>query len=220
MTMATDLKLTLHGYFRSSASFRVRIALNLKGLRYESITYHLRRGEQRDRNYLSLNPQGLVPTLRLDGEAIVQSLAIIEYLDELVPTPALLPADPLGRARVRSLAQITACDIHPLNNLRVLQYLREPLQQPEESIRRWYRHWVAEGFTALEHLLRSQPAAGRYCHGDLPGLADICLIPQVVNARNFECDLTPFPTVMQIFNTAMELEAFERASPKYQPDAE
>ena len=218
--MAADLKLTLHGYYRSSASFRVRIALNLKGLPYDSITHHLRRGEQRDPDYLSLNPQGLVPTLLANAAAISQSLAIIEYLDEIVPTPALLPADALGRARVRGLAQIIACDIHPLNNLRVLQYLRDPLEQPQEAVQRWYQHWVAEGFQAVEQLLAAQPIVGRFCHGDLPGLADICLIPQVANARNFECDLTPFPTIMQIFNAAMQLEAFERASPKYQPDAE
>jgi maleylacetoacetate isomerase len=218
--MAADLKLTLHGYYRSSASFRVRIALNLKGLPYGSITHHLRRGEQRDPNYLSLNPQGLVPTLLANAEAISQSLAIIEYLDEIVPTPALLPADAPGRARVRGLAQIIACDIHPVNNLRVLQYLRDPLKQPEEAVQRWYQHWVAEGLQAVEQLLATQPIVGRFCHGDLPGLADICLIPQVVNARNFECDLTSFPTITRIFNAAMQLEAFERASPKYQPDAE
>lgn len=211
---------TLHGYFRSSASFRVRIALNLKGIHYDSIAHHLRRGEQRDPGYLSLNPQGLVPTLLAEDEVVRQSLAIIEFLDETVPTPALLPADPAGRARVRALAQVVACDIHPLNNLRVLQYLRDPLKQPEEAVRRWYQRWVTDGFAALERLLTTQPHVGRYCHGDLPGLADICLIPQVVNARNFECDLTPFPRITRIFNSAMELEAFERASPQYQPDAE
>jgi maleylacetoacetate isomerase len=218
--MTAGLHFTLHGYFRSSASFRVRIALNLKGIHYDSIAHHLRRGEQRDPTYLSLNPQGLVPTLLAEDEVVRQSLAIIEFLDETVPTPALLPADPPGRARVRALAQVIACDIHPLNNLRVLQYLRDPLKQPEEAVRRWYQRWVTDGFAALERLLTSQPLAGRYCHGDQPGLADICLIPQVVNARNFECDLTLFPTIMRIFNSAMELEAFERASPQYQHDAE
>ena len=218
--MTADLKLTLHGYYRSSASFRVRIALNLKGLSYDSITHHLRRGEQRAPDYLSLNPQGLVPTLLANGQAVSQSLAIIEYLDEIVPHPALLPADAAGRARVRGLAQIIACDIHPLNNLRVLQYLRDPLKQPEEAVQRWYQHWVVEGFKAMEQLLATQPVVGRFCHGDLPGLADICLIPQVVNARNFKCDLTPFPAIMRIFDAAMQLEAFERASPQHQPDAE
>jgi len=210
---AGDLNLTLHGYFRSSASFRVRIALNLKGLTYQSLAHHLRRDEQRAPGYLALNPQGLVPTLIANGQAIGQSLAIIEFLEETVPAPALLPPDPLGRARVRALAQAVASDIHPLNNL------REPLRQPEDAVRHWYQHWVAEGFAGVEQLLAGG-AAGRFCHGDLPTLADVCLIPQVANAQNFECDLTAYPTIMRIFTSAMALEAFERASPKHQPDAE
>ena len=216
---AGDLNLTLHGYFRSSASFRVRIALNLKGLTYQTLAHHLRRDEQRAPGYLALNPQGLVPTLIAYGQAIGQSLAIIEFLEETVPAPALLPPDPLGRARVRALAQAVASDIHPLNNLRVLRYLREPLRQPEDAVRHWYQHWVAEGFAGVEQLLAGG-AAGRFCHGDLPTLADVCLIPQVANAQNFECDLTAYPTIMRIFTSAMALEAFERASPKHQPDAE
>ena len=212
----------LYSYFRSSAAFRVRIALNLKGVPYEVVPIHLLKGggEQFGEQYVRTNPLSLIPALEDAGQVLFQSLAIIEYLDEIVPTPALLPADAAGRARVRGLAQIIACDIHPLNNLRVLQYLRDPLKQPQEAVQRWYQHWVAEGFQAVEQLLAAQPIVGRFCHGDLPGLADISLIPQVVNARNFECDLTPFPTITRIFNAAMQLEAFERASPKYQPDAE
>ena len=222
MSSAMKSDFVVYGYFRSSAAFRVRIALNLKGIAPEWRFVHLLKdgGQQHAPGYKAVNPQELIPTLVHDGHTIGQSLAIIEYLDEIVPTPALLPADAPGRARVRGLAQIIACDIHPLNNLRVLQYLRDPLKQPQEAVQRWYQHWVAEGFQAVEQLLAAKPIVGRFCHGDLPGLADISLIPQVVNARNFECDLTPFPTIMRVFDAAMQLEAFERASPKYQPDAE
>jgi maleylpyruvate isomerase len=209
----------LHGYFRSSASFRVRIALNLKGLDPERAYHHLRREEHRTPEYLALNPQGLVPTL-VDGEVVVsQSLAIIEYLEETHPEPPLLPRDAAGRARVRSLAGIVACDIHPLNNLRVLKYLRGPLAQPEEAVGAWFNHWIAAGFAAFEAQLQRGPT-GRFCHGDAPGLADACLVPQVVSSRNFKLDLAPYPTVRRIAETCLALPAFERAMPANQPDAD
>ncbi len=210
----------LHGYFRSSASFRVRIALNLKGIAFEQQTHHLRRGEQRAPAFLALNPQGFVPALEDGGAVLTQSLAIIEYLDETVPNPPLLPATPLARARVRALAQIVACDIHPIDNLRVLRYLRQPLGHDEATVQAWYNHWIAEGFTALETTLAASAETGRFCHGDTPGLADICLVPQVVNAANFKLDMAPYPTVQRIFTAAMALPAFARALPANQPDAE
>jgi maleylacetoacetate isomerase len=212
--------LTLHGYYRSSASFRVRIALNLKGLEATQVSHHLRRNEQRAPDYLALNPQGFVPTLATDdGLMLVQSLAIIEYLDEVHPAPALLPADPAGRARVRALADVIACDIHPIDNLRVLRYLRTELGQDEAAVQRWYNHWIAEGFAALEPMLAAGPP-GRFCHGDSPGLADICLVPQVVNSQNYKLDLSPYPTISRIFETCMAHEAFANAMPQRQPDAE
>ncbi len=212
--------LTLHGYFRSSAAYRVRIALNLKGLTYRTVAYHLRKGEHQSSGYRRLNPQGLVPTLEKDGLTLTQSLAIIEYLEDRYPEPALLPETPEARARVRSLAQIIACDIHPIDNLRVLNYLRTILRQPEDVIRTWYRHWIAEGFNALESQLRDSKETGRFCHGDTPTLADICLVPQVANARNFDCDLSLYPTILRITDLAATIPAFERALPAEQPDAE
>jgi maleylacetoacetate isomerase len=210
----------LHGYFRSSAAFRVRIALNLKGVPYESVPHHLRKNEQRAPAYLALNPQGLVPALEIGGHVLVQSLAIIEYLEETVPFPRLLPEHPRVRARVRALAQVVACDIHPIDNLRVLRYLRHELKQDEAAVQTWYNHWIADGFQALEPMLRDSSATGVFCHGDTPGLADICLFPQVVNSRNYNLDLSPFPTIERIFNEALKLPAFERALPQNQPDAE
>ena len=210
----------LHGYYRSSASFRVRIALNLKGVAFEQQTHHLRRGEQRAPAFLALNPQGFVPALEDGGAVLTQSLAIIEYLDETLPDPPLLPATPLARARVRALAQIVACDIHPIDNLRVLRYLRQPLGHDEATVQTWYNHWIAEGFAALEAMLAASPETGRFCHGDAPGLADICLVPQVVNAANFKLDMAPYPTVRRVFDAAMALPAFARALPTNQPDAE
>jgi maleylacetoacetate isomerase len=210
----------LHGYYRSSASFRARIALNLKGIPYGSIAHHLRKNEQRAADFLALNPQGLIPALEIDGHVLIQSLAIIEYLEETVPYPRLLPEDPAGRARVRAIAQLIACEIHPLDNLRVLRYLRTECKQDEAAVQTWYNHWISEGFQALEPMLRDSDATGAFCHGDAPGLADICLIPQVVNSQNFKLDLTPFPTIRRIFDEAMKLPAFERALPKNQPDAE
>lgn len=210
----------LYGFFRSSAAYRVRIALNLKGLEWEHVGVHLRRNEQSAPQYRELNPQGLVPTL-VDGEhAITQSLAICEYLEERYPQPPLLPPEPVDRARVRALALAVACEIHPLNNLRVLNYLTGTLGLDEEAKLAWYRHWVAVGLEALETALAADPRTGRYCHGETPTLADVCLVPQVANAVRFECDLDPYPTVRRIDEACLTLPAFERAQPARQPDAE
>ncbi len=210
----------LYGYFRSSAAYRVRIALNLKGLEFEQNSIHLRRKEHQAEGYLALNPQALVPTL-IDGDAVLtQSLAIVEYLDETHPEPALLPADAVGRARVRALAQIVASDIHPLNNLRVLNYLTEDLGLSEVDKTRWYRHWIAKGFSSLEAMLANNPDTGMFCHGEKPGLADICLVPQVYNAQRFDCDLSPYPTVTSINDACLSLPAFGNAAPESQPDFE
>jgi maleylpyruvate isomerase len=210
----------LYTYFRSSAAFRVRIALNLKGLDYHAHTVHLRKGEHRAANYLAVNPQGLLPALIVDGHRLSQSLAILEYLEERHPQPALLPGDALGRARVRALADLVACEIHPLNNLRTLEYLRSHLGQDEKGIATWYRHWIDDGLDKLEAALTQDDGAGRYCHGDRPTIADCCLVPQIFNARRFDSDLTPFPTTMRIFDACMKLDAFQRAQPSVQPDAE
>jgi len=210
----------LHHYALSSASFRVRIALNLKGLPYERVSHHLRRAEHRRPDYLALNPQGLVPALELDdGTVLTQSLAIIECLDETHPEPPLLPRDALGRARVRALAQIVACDIHPIDNLRVLKHLETALGLDQRARDAWYRHWVAVGFAGLEAELAGSPATGRFCHGDAPTLADLCLLPQVFNARRFDCDLSPFPTIRRIAEACLALPAFADAAPDRQPDA-
>jgi maleylacetoacetate isomerase/maleylpyruvate isomerase len=209
----------LYTYFRSSAAFRVRIALNLKGLAYEPAFVHLARGEHHMPEYAGRYPQGLLPTLVVDGHALSQSLAIMEYLEETHPQPPLLPRDPLGRARVRSLALLVACEIHPLNNLRTLTYLKKSLGQSEEQVRSWYRHWIADGLAKLEADL-GQAGTGRYCHGDAPGMADCCLVPQVFNARRYGSDLGPYPTLMRVFDACMQLEPFVRAQPEQQPDAE
>jgi len=210
----------LYTYFRSSAAFRVRIALNLKGLDYRAHTIHLRKGEHRAADYLAVNPQGLLPTLIVDGHRLTQSLAILEYLEERHPQPALLPADALGRARVRALSDLVACEIHPLNNLRTLEYLRNRLGQDEAGIATWYRHWIADGLAKLEAALTQDGGTGNYCHGDQPTIADCCLVPQIFNARRFDSDLTPFPTTMRTFEACMKLDAFQRAQPSAQPDAE
>jgi maleylacetoacetate isomerase len=213
----------LYTYFRSSAAFRVRIALNLKGLAYDPVFVHLPKGEHRRPEYAAVDPQALLPTL-VDGErALSQSLAIIEYLEETRPQPPLLPSDAAGRARVRSLSLLVACEIHPLNNLRTLQHLKRALAQNEEQINAWYRHWIADGFAKLEADLNgsdSGDGAGRFCHGDSPTMADCCLVPQVFNAKRYLADLAPYPTLMRIFDACMKLEAFDRAQPAKQPDAE
>ena len=209
----------LYTYFRSSAAFRVRIALNLKGLAYEPVFIHLAKGEHRKPDYAAVDPQALLPTLMADGQALTQSLAIIEYLEEKHPRPALLPPDALGRARVRSLSLLVACEIHPLNNLRTLQHLKRALNQSEEQVNAWYRHWIADGFAKLEADL-ARGAGGRFCHGNAPGMADCCLVPQVFNAKRYAADLAPYPSLMRIFDACMQLEAFQRAQPSEQPDAE
>ena len=209
----------LHTYFRSSTSHRVRIALNLKGLTYEPVYVHLLKGEQRHADYLALNPQGLVPLLE-DGEVRVsQSLAIVDYLERTRPEPALLPADPAGEARVRSLALTCACDMHPLGNLRVLKYLKEPLNIDQAARDAWCRHWMELGLAALEQRLARDPETGRFCHGDGPTVADVCLVPQVVSAERWATDLTPYPTVRRIHEACLKLDAFIRAMPANQPDA-
>ena len=209
----------LYTYFRSSAAFRVRIALNLKGLPYESVPKHFARQEHRTAEYLALNPQGLIPALAVDGVVLSQSLAIIEYLNDRHPEPPLLPADPLDRARVRSLALCIACEIHPLNNLRVLNYLRDELKQDDAGVGTWYRHWVSEGFRGIEQQAREFSATGRYCFGDAVSLADVYLVPQMFNARRFKADLTPYPTLVGISTHLESLPAFAAARPEVQPDA-
>jgi maleylacetoacetate isomerase len=209
----------LYDYFRSSAAYRVRIALNLKGLEYERRFIHLRKGDQRGAAYLEVNAQGLVPTLAVDGEPFTQSLAIIEYLDETHPEPPLMPKDAAGRAWVRSVALAIACDIHPLNNLRILKYLGGELQIDEPRRDEWYRHWIVDGFTALETRL-AERATGAYCLGDHPTLADICLVPQVANANRLKIPLDPFPRIRAINGACLKLPAFDKARPEAQPDAE
>jgi maleylacetoacetate isomerase/maleylpyruvate isomerase len=212
----------LYSYFRSSASFRVRIALNLKGLDYEYVPVHLTRGggAQFAPEFRKLSPAALVPALEEDGHSFTQSLAIIEYLEETHPQPPLLPADAAGRARVRALALSIACEIHPLNNLRVLNYLTKTLGVSEDARNAWYRHWVETGLAAVEAMLATDARTGRFCHGDAPGLADCCLVPQIFNARRFDCRLDHVPTVMRVVDECMKLPAFERAAPAAQPDAE
>ncbi|MCL5044929.1 MAG: maleylacetoacetate isomerase [Deltaproteobacteria bacterium] len=208
----------LYSFFRSSASYRVRIALGLKGLAYDYHPVDLR-SEQDLSAYLSVNPQGLVPALEDQGDIFIQSLAIIEYLEETHPQPPLLPSTAAQRARVRGLAQVVACEIHPLDNLRVLNYLGGPMKQGEEVKLAWYRHWIAVGLGCLEALLKDHPATGRFCHGDSPTLADICLVPQLYNARRFQCELSPYPTLLRIDAACAALPAFQNACPEAQPDA-
>ena len=212
----------LYDYWRSSAAFRMRIALNLKGLEATREYVHLRRKDQSSEAYLAVNPQGLVPTLvDDDGTHITQSMAIIEYLEETRPdTPRLLPDDPRGRARVRALSQAIACDIHPLNNLRVLRHLGSELGLDEETRNeKWYRHWIDEGMRGLEGML-ADGGAGLFCHGDTPTMADVCLVPQVYNAQRFGCDLSAFPTAVRINDACLERAPFRDALPENQPDAE
>lgn len=211
----------LHTYFRSSAAYRVRIALALKELDYETVAVHLTKGggEQFGAVFSALNPQQLLPVLEDGGDALSQSLAIIEYLDEAYPGVALLPATAIERARVRSLALAIACDIHPLNNLRVLRYLVHDLKVTPEQKDAWYRHWIALGLAALEQRLAREGATGKFCHGDNPTLADCCLVPQVYNARRFGCDLAPYPTILRIDAACQALPAFQHAHPDRQADA-
>lgn len=213
--------LVLYGYWRSSAAYRVRIALNLKGLDYGNHPVHLVKdgGEQHAAAYTAMNPQQLVPSLRDGGQVLTQSLAIMEYLDETRPSPPLLPADAPGRARVRALAQLVACDVHPLGNLRVLQYLEHGLGVDEARRGEWSRHWIAAGFAAMEAMLAGDAATGRYCHGDAPGLADACLVPQVYNARRWKLSLDDYPTIRRIDEACHALEAFRAAAPEVQVDA-
>lgn len=212
----------LYSYYRSSASFRVRIALALKGLDYDYVPVHLLKdgGQQFSAEYRALNPASLVPALQDEGRVLTQSLAIIEYLEETHPQPPLLPGDAAGRARVRSLALSIACEIHPLNNLRVLGYLAKTLGASEEQKNAWYRHWVETGLGTVEAMLAGDPRTGRYCHGETPTLADVLLVPQIFNAQRFDCRLDHVPTVMRIHAQCMTLPAFAGAVPAVQPDAE
>ena len=209
----------LYNYFRSSASFRVRIALHLKGLAYDYLPVHLARGEQKKPAFAAVTAEGLVPVLELDDDRrLTQSMAIIEYLDETHPQPPLLPADALGRARVRALAQIVACEIHPLNNLRVLKYLVGELKASEDAKNAWYRHWVRLGLESYEAQLATR--SGLYSHGDAPTLADCCLVPQIFNAQRLDCPLSDYPRTMAVFDACMTLDAFQQAQPSACPDAE
>jgi maleylpyruvate isomerase len=210
----------LYGYFRSSAAYRVRIALGLKGLPYEYAAVHLRKGEQRTAAYRSINAQALVPVLEDDRGSFTQSLAIIEYLDERYPEPPLLPDMPEARARVRGIALAIACDIHPLDNLRVLQYLVRTLGVSEDAKNAWYRHWIDVGLSALESQLAREAATGKFCHGDSPTLADVCLVPQLANARRSSIPLEAYPTLLRIEGACNALPAFAEAAPEKQPDAE
>ena len=208
----------LYSYYRSSAAYRVRIALNLKGLPYEYVPVNLLLGEQKSDAYLTHNPQGLVPALELDqGELLAQSVAILEWLEETCPPPALLPSDPLQRARVRSLVNSITCDIHPLNNISILNYLRAELGAGDDDIQRWYCQWVERGFSAIERSLAR--TMGDCCFGDQPTLADVCLIPQVYNAYRFKVPMENYPNIRQVNQHCNSLAAFERAAPEAQPDA-
>jgi maleylpyruvate isomerase len=210
----------LYSYFRSSAAYRVRIALALKGLDSEYLPIHLQKGEQRAEMYRMVNPLQLVPTLIDDETTITQSLAIMEYIEEKYPQPPLLPRSAEERARVRAIALAIACDIHPLNNLRVLQYLVHTLKVSDEAKNQWYRHWIEVGLGALESMLEDDAATGRCCHGDTPTIADACLIPQLANARRMNIPLTSYPTLLRIDEYCGGLEAFSRAAPERQPDAQ
>ena len=209
----------LHGMWRSSASYRVRIALNLKGMDYSQKNYKLTHGEHKTDEFLSKNPQGLIPALEIGDKIITQSTAIIEYLDSLQADVPLLPIDPDERARVQSIVFAIACEIHPLLNLRILKYLKNDLALDQDGVNIWYHHWIREEFTALERRLTNDPQTGKFCHGDTPGIADCYLVPQVYNANRFKCDLSPYPTIRRINETCLSMDAFERAIPENQPDA-
>jgi maleylpyruvate isomerase len=212
----------LYSYFRSSAAYRVRIALNLKGLDYDYAPVHLLRegGQQLKPEYRELNADGIVPTLVDGDDVLTQSLAIVEYLEETHPEPALLPRNPLDRAFVRSVALQIACEIHPVDNLRILKYLKHQMKAPDEVRDAWYRHWIESGFASLEKRLSSDNRVGALTFGDTPTIADLCIVPQVWNARRFNIDLTPYPTIVRIADRADQIEAFAKAAPSQQPDAE
>jgi maleylpyruvate isomerase len=214
--------LKLHTYFRSSAAYRVRIALNLKGLPYTAVPTHLLRGggEQHGEVFAAVNPARLVPVLQDGAVTLTQSLAIMEYLEETHPLPALLPVAAPARARVRALALSIACDIHPLNNLRVMRYLKSEFELDDSRRERWSRHWIGEGFAALERMLAGSPETGSFCHGDSPSIADCCLVPQIANAERVQCSLQAYPTLVRIRDNCQRLPAFARAAPAAQPDAE
>ena len=209
----------LHSYFRSSASFRVRIALEIKSLQYDYVPVHLARGDHKKPPYADLSADTLVPLLEIDGQQLSQSMAIIEYLDEKHPATALLPADALGRAKVRALAQSIACEIHPVNNLRILKYLVKDLKVEEEAKNTWYRHWCRQGLLSFEKQLAQLPAS-IYCYGNTPTLADCCLVPQIFNAQRFDTDLSDLPRTMAAFDACMALPAFQKAQPSACPDFE
>ena len=209
----------LYTYFRSSASYRVRIALAYKGIAHEAAYVSLVKAEHQADAFRGVNAQGPVPALEDGGQVLIQSLAIMEYLEERHPVPPLLPKDPVERAYVRAVAQIIACEMHPLNNLRTLKHLRKALKLDEEGVNTWYRHWVAEGFGMLEAHLEREKRHGKYCHGDAVSMADCCLVPQVFNAQRYDCDLAPYPTLMRIFDDCMKLDAFAATQPMKQADA-
>jgi maleylpyruvate isomerase len=210
----------LYNFFRSGTSHRVRIALNLKGLDFEYVAVDLRCDEQSGAAYKALNPQGLVPALEHDGLTLIQSPAILEWLEQRYPYPPLLPEDVDACARVRAMAALVGCDIHPINNRRILQYLRQQLGCDEAAVQAWCRQWIVEGFEALEALLAADSGRGRFCHGDAPTLADVYLVPQVESARRFDVDLSPYPCILGVDRACAELDAFRRAAPALQPDAQ
>ncbi|MGZ8444711.1 MAG: maleylacetoacetate isomerase [Candidatus Binatia bacterium] len=212
----------LYTFFRSSASYRVRIALNLKAIGCEQAPIHLRRGggEQLMPAYTAINPQALVPALEDNGRVLTQSLAIIEYLEETHPNPPLLPKDPADRALVRSMALVIACEVHPIQNLRVLNYVKATYNQTDEQVNQWAQHWIDLGLEALQEMILAQPKRGKFCFGDVPTLADVCLIPQLGNARRYGCDLSKYPTILEIEKNCNAIPAFANAAPEKQPDAE
>lgn len=209
----------LYTYFRSSASYRVRIALALKGLTHDAQYVSLPKAEHQAAAFREVNVQGLLPALEEAGHVLIQSLAIIEYLDERYPQPPLLPADPFDRAYVRAVSQIIACEMHPLNNLRTLKHIRRSFNLDEDGVNAWYRHWIAEGFDMLEGYLARERRSGRFCYRDAVTIADCCVVPQVFNAQRYNCDLKPYPGIMRIFDACMQLEAFASTQPAKQPDA-